>query len=77
MMNKPGAYASCAGCLEVVMDKGDTIKVTEKFRNALKDLPSRYPGLTETEINAIGFADVLYQKELAELQFNANYKGIQ
>lgn len=56
------------------MDKGDTITVTKKFMEVLKDIPERY-ALTETEIRSLEFARELYIKELAQLETDVNYKG--
>ena len=57
------------------MDKGDTIKITAKFKAALKDLPDRF-NLTDTEKNAVEFAVELYNRELAQLQTDADYKEV-
>lgn len=56
------------------MDKGDTVSITKKFKEVLADLPKRFT-FTETEKNAIEFAIELYDKELAQLNTDTNYKG--
>jgi len=56
------------------MDKSDTIQITTKFKTAIVDLKERYK-FTETETNAIEFSIELYNRELARLETEAEYKG--
>ena len=57
------------------MDKLDTIIVTKKMMEVLKDMPQRF-ACTESEIRACEFGVELYKKELAQLNADANYKGV-